>query len=427
MKKTYKIIPKVLSKVFAGPDDVSWILSQSSTPPDFTPDSTLLAYWDGTNTDATHKADIVNGYDLLIVTPESAEGAWDGVYQVPTEAALIAADALQNMAGDGPVLFDGSGDAVSTDFSMPELNNNKQLYGGLPCKGIAMYSVKNTAGNDAEALPWFFCDDLKGCDAQLTAGGASPELVTNGKFDEGTDDWNGVLTDLSVVDGQLNIAYVAPWYSASQELPIETGKRYRLEIDKISSNVHDLLMFSASLTDHISMVPLFGVAGHGNAGMPLGRNIFEFTAPSSHFLWIGTSLSSNQGTRIVDNITVREIESTVIKPSYFDEAEIAYFFWDSASPTIEMATGYTPTNPYMTLTIAGLRTVLAYDSVSNSYMATGEHTTEDLAIVNYLAANPAEVACVRMSSTPYRLLPITYLGEDITYEGAVITTNNTPI
>lgn len=99
-------------------------------------------------------------------------------YKAPDIAALKTADANQNMAGTGPVLYDGSGNAVpfteASIISDGVANNNKQLYACLPDgggakTGFAQYSAQNSAPNDVKVKDWFSCN-LSGTDSGFDDG-----------------------------------------------------------------------------------------------------------------------------------------------------------------------------------------------------------------------------------------------------------------
>jgi len=100
------------------------------------------------------------------------------------------------------------------------------------------------------------------------------------------------------------------------------------------------------------------------------------------------------------SLTIGTLSGT-LKPSYFDDAVIDSFTWDATTITLAMETGYTPTQQYLVLIVAGLTTTLAFEAVSESFIATGTHTAEDLAIVTYLVANTGGTACVKLVGKPY--------------------------
>jgi len=120
--------------------------------------------------------------------------------------------------------------------------------------------------------------------------------------------------------------------------------------------------------------------------------------------------------------------SGVLKPSFFDSGVIDAFTWETTGDTItiEMETGYTPTDPYMGLTIAGLATTLAWDAGSESFIANGSHTAEDAAIVAYLEANPGGVACVRLAGKPEQVYTMTFDDDEMTYDGETMTYSGIP-
>ncbi len=93
-------------------------------------------------------------YEAHIMTTFIPAGGWaSNKFKMPEGTDLTVADSLQNMAGDGPVYFDGSGNALATDFTEPEVNNNKQVYACLEVggTGVYQYSDQLTNAQDGDA------------------------------------------------------------------------------------------------------------------------------------------------------------------------------------------------------------------------------------------------------------------------------------
>ena len=57
------------------------------------------------------------------------------------------------------------------------------------------------------------------------------ELVTNGDFSDGTNDWISNNSTLSVVNGKVKVLSSSAYGNAQQNILVESGKTYRVSVD----------------------------------------------------------------------------------------------------------------------------------------------------------------------------------------------------
>jgi len=58
-----------------------------------------------------------------------------------------------------------------------------------------------------------------------------PNLVVNGDFSNGTNEWSSVNSTLSVVDGKLKVLATDAFSYARQNITITSGKKYKITVD----------------------------------------------------------------------------------------------------------------------------------------------------------------------------------------------------
>jgi hypothetical protein len=130
--------------------------------------------------------------------------------------------------------------------------------------------------------------------------GYSPELVTNGTFDDGTTGWaagsDGVL---SVVSGQMNVSTVAPdtFATAYQIITTEVGKVYQLTATKISQDAVSAWGVSTSTS---------GARFADFSSSLVGTATLYFVAQGTQ-TYVQLGASGSGGTTVYDNVSVKEV------------------------------------------------------------------------------------------------------------------------
>ncbi len=110
----------------------------------------------------TYRSDY-NGGSTVTFHPPGIWNESNNKYKYPAEAALITADALQNLAGTGPYMFNGSGVPIAkTEAELTSdgvANNNKQMYKclGSTGEGAWQYVSKLSDSEDATVKDYASC------------------------------------------------------------------------------------------------------------------------------------------------------------------------------------------------------------------------------------------------------------------------------
>jgi hypothetical protein len=303
-------------------------------------DTGLLAFRPGSNTDFTDAVqawfDLESG-TILLATPSSGaslvttpvaniENWGDGVYRcsltftVTGTVSCATRHYIVNASGSFAVTI---GKQVQLWGAQLEAAPTPSSY--IPTNsGSTVTRSADVLTIPAANLPW------------PTPNVIGPELVTNGDFSDGTNDWLAIHGVISVVDGALRVeedGVNASTPRGYQGIATEIGKVYRVTADLVGLNIATLGSIVASTNTNVGGFPIVNISSG------TGELIFVAQATTTNILLLANSTTTGAYADW-DNISVREINPLAVsiqmdgRVTYADESltnQEIFFRWLEAS------------------------------------------------------------------------------------------------
>jgi hypothetical protein len=289
-------------------------------------DTGLLAFRPGSNTDFTDAVqawfDLESG-TILLATPSSGaslvttpvaniENWGDGVYRcsltftVTGTVSCATRHYIVNASGSFAVTI---GKQVQLWGAQLEAAPTPSSY--IPTNsGSTVTRSADVLTIPAANLPW------------PTPNVIGPELVTNGDFSDGTNDWLAIHGVISVVDGALRVeedGVNASTPRGYQGIATEIGKVYRVTADLVGLNIATLGSIVASTNTNVGGFPIVNISSG------TGELIFVAQATTTNILLLANSTTTGAYADW-DNISVREINPLAVsiqmdgRVTYADES-----------------------------------------------------------------------------------------------------------